>query len=138
MRRFRGNFYPTTRKARPQLSCLEVFWEIGLASRLRFPPWIGSAHIRHRAFVAFRLARDAHGRAEIHERLVEVEDMLVRYERFGDRPEVLAHRVRLRIAAANEHAEEDARDVGVEDSRALPEREAPNRSGGVSANPLER
>ncbi len=39
---------------------------------------------------------------------------------------------------ADEHAEQHARDVRVEDRRALAEREAPDRAGGVRADALER
>ena len=42
------------------------------------------------------------------------------------------------VPAADEHAEEHARDVRVEDRGALAEREAQDRAGGVRADPLER
>ena len=48
------------------------------------------------------------------------------------------HRVALRIALADEHAEQHARDVGVENGGALAEREAADRAGRVGADALER
>ncbi len=53
------------------------------------------------------------------------------------RPQLLPHRVRLGIAAPDEHAKQDARDVGVQDGGALTECEAPDRAGGVRADALE-
>ena len=86
----------------------------------------------------FGLARDADHRAEIHQRLVEVEDV-----RRGTSARTRAHRWRF-IAwlfgspVADEHAEQHARDVGVENRRALAEREAADRAGGVGADAFER
>ena len=99
---------------------------------------IRAAALRHRADQALRVARDADHRAEVHQRLVEVEDVPHRHERLRERPEVPLHRVALRIALADEHAEQHARDVGVENRRALAEREAADRAGGVGADALER
>src|SRR4051812_12343390 len=48
------------------------------------------------------------------------------------------HRVRLRLSAADEHAEQHAGHVGVENGGALPEREAHHRARGVLADPFER
>ena len=48
-----------------------------------------------------------------------------------------AHGVRLRIPAADEYPEQHPRDVSVENGRALPEREAQDRSRRVFANALE-
>jgi hypothetical protein len=62
----------------------------------------------------------------------------VRHERFGQRPQLLAHRVRLGIAAADEDAEEHTSDVGVQDRGALTEREAAYRARRIRADPLER
>ena len=45
--------------------------------------------------------------------------------------------MRLRIAAPDEDAKEDARDVGVEDRGAFAEREAADRAGGVLADAFE-
>ena len=87
---------------------------------------------------AFRLARAAMRRAEIHQRLVEVEHVPVRQHRRRHRPQVLLHRVALRIALADEDPEQHAGDVGVEDRGALAEREAADRAGGVFADALER
>ena len=47
------------------------------------------------------------------------------------------HRVALRIAVGDEDAKEHARDVGVEDRRALAERKAADRAGRVGADALE-
>ena len=49
-----------------------------------------------------------------------------------------AHGVRFGIAPADEDAEQDTRDVGVEDRRALTEGETEHRACRVRANPLER
>src|SRR5438046_9832119 len=57
------------------------FREDGLTSRRSFTPWERTAQARHWALVAFRLPRDADSRAEIHECLVEIEDVTVRNER---------------------------------------------------------
>ena len=62
----------------------------------------------------------------------------MRHERFRHRPEMALHRVALGIALADEHAEQHARDVGVENGRALAEREAADRAGRVGADALER
>ena len=87
---------------------------------------------------ALRLARAAVRGAEIHQRLVEVEHVLVRQHRRRQRPQPLLHRVTLRIALADEDAIQHARHVGVENGLALAEREAANRAGGVLADALER
>ena len=100
---------------------------------------IRAAALRHRADEALRLARDADHRAEIHQRLVEVEHVPDRARALRRR----AHRCRF-IAwlfgspVADEHPEQHARDVGVEDRGALAEREAADRAGGVGADALER
>src|SRR5206468_5108766 len=69
---------------------------------------------------------------------IEVEYVAHRDERFRDGPEVTFHRVALGIARADEHAKQHARDVRVEDRRALAKREAPDGPGGVFADSLER
>ena len=92
----------------------------------------------HRAEQALRLARRAERGAEIHQRLVEVEHVAVRQHRPRHVPERPLHRVRLRIAAADEDAKEHPRDVGVEDRGALAEREAQDGAGRVLADALER
>ena len=53
-------------------------------------------------------------------------------------PQASLHRVRACVAASDEHAKEDARDVGVEYRGALAEREAADRARGVLADALER
>src|SRR5437016_4546220 len=98
----------------------------------------GPAALRHRANEAFWIPRDADHRTEVHERLIEVEHVPRRHERFRDRPEVPLHRMALGIAGADEDAEENARDVGVENRGALAKRKAPDRAGGVRADALER
>ena len=92
----------------------------------------------HRARPHSGLARRAHRRPEIHQRLVEVEDVAVRQHR-ARRPPTGAACIAcaFAIAAADEHPEEHARDVGVDDRGALAEREAHDRAGGVGADALE-
>ena len=97
---------------------------------------VGAAVARHRTHQTLRFARDANHGAEVHERLVEVEDSALRNKCFRNPPEMSLHRVSLGIAIADEHAKQHPRDVGVEDGRALPEREAANGTGRVRADPL--
>src|SRR5947208_17020444 len=103
-----------------------------------FTPWIRTAQPLHWTDLALRLARDADGCAEVHQRLVEIEDVLPRDERLRDRPQVFLHRVRFRIASEHEHAKQDPRDVGIDNRGALAEREAADGAGCVRADALER
>src|SRR6476661_10502081 len=80
---------------------------------------ISRAARAHRTCRALRLARGAQRCAEVHQRLIEVEYVSHRQHRPGYIPEMLPHRVRFRIAAADEHAKENARDVRVENGGAL-------------------
>src|SRR4051812_11726412 len=72
---------------------------------------------------ALRLPRGAERRAEVHQRLVEVEHMADRQDGARDVPEVAPHRMRRRVPGADEDPEEHARDVRVEDRGALAEGE---------------
>ncbi len=92
----------------------------------------------HRAHQALGLARAADGRAEIHQRLIEIEDVAVGQDGPRDVPEVPFHGVAARVATTDEHAKEHARDVGVEDGGALAEREAHDSSGRVLTYSFER
>src|SRR5260221_5291632 len=96
------------------------------------------ASVLHRTDEALGLAGRAQGRAEVHQRLIEVEHVAMRQHRARHGPQVPLHRVRLRRAAADEDAEEDARDVGVENRRPLAESEAHDGARRVLADPLER
>src|SRR5215470_12543231 len=51
---------------------------------------------------------------------------------------MLLHRVALEVAVADEDAEQDARNVGVENRGALAKREAADRAGCIRADALER
>src|SRR3954466_5964879 len=104
-RRWGSGFYASTRIAATKLG-RRRFREWTIAKSCSFAPRKRTAEFRHRARVALRFARDADGCAEVHQRLVEVEDMLLpRHHGLRHRPQVLLHRVRLRVAAAHEHAE---------------------------------
>src|SRR5262245_49029078 len=101
--------------------------------------WIRRALGGHRTHQALRFARVADGRAEIHQRLVEVEDVTVGQHRARNLPEMLLGRTFLPVVAlADEAAGQDARDVGVENGGSLAECEAHDGSGGVRADALER
>src|SRR5262245_35868509 len=121
---------------RAQQRC--VFGQNALSLALGFTPWKRAAQARHGTRLAFRPASHAHRGAEVHQRLVEIENVLARDERFRHRPQVFLHRVSLRIAASHEHPKPYARDVGVENRRTLAKGEAPDRPGRVRADALER
>ena len=92
----------------------------------------------HRTEEALWLACSTERRAEVHERLIEIEDVLARDERLRECPQLAGHGVALRIAFADEDTEQDASHIRVENRRALAEREAANRPHRVPAEPLER
>src|SRR5688572_29935180 len=79
-----------------------------------------------RAFTTSRFPRGAECRAEIHQCLIEVEDVADR--QYGPRhvPQVPFHAVRLGIPLAHEDTKEHTRHVGVENGLALTERKAEN------------
>ena len=123
------------------LNCTDVGQKCvrGSAFRSRVPSqlWIGAAEARHRAGFAFGFPRDTNRRAEIHQCLVEIEDVFSRNERRGQRPQMTLHRVRLHVALDDEDPVEDPSHVGIEDRGALAEGEAANCPGGVGADALE-
>jgi hypothetical protein len=84
------------------------------------------------------MASDAHHGAEIHQRLVEVEDVAGGDECLRQNPQVFLHRMALRVALRHENPEQHARDVGVENGCALPEREAADGPCGIGADAFER
>src|SRR5918993_2267165 len=92
----------------------------------------------HRADAALRLARRAERRAEIHQRLVEVEHVPHRQHSARHRPEMTPHGVRFGVTVTDEDAEQYAGDVRVENRFSLTERETQHRAGGVLPDPLER
>src|SRR5260221_8679634 len=96
------------------------------------------ASVLHRTDEALGLAGRAQGRAEVHQRLIEVEHVAMRQHRARHGPRVPFHRVALGRAGADEEAEEAARDVGVEIRRPLAEGEAHDGARRVLADPLER
>src|SRR5262245_43556747 len=83
-------------------------------------------------------ASGAEGGAEIHQRLVEVENVTMGQDGAGYGPKLLVHRVAARAAFRDEHPEKYACDVGVEDGRTLAEREAHHRGGRIGADAFER
>jgi hypothetical protein len=83
-----------------------------------------------------RGARGADRRAEVHQGLVEIEDVRSRQHGLRHAPEVLHHRVRLRLPRAT-NTRNNTRDVGVEDGGAFAKREAPDGADGVASQSLE-
>lgn len=96
---------------------------------------IRRARLRERAGEAARLRRRAHGRTELHQALVE----LARRAPCGQgshqlgrlRPRRLLPGGRLDVVLDREHAGEHARDVSVDQRRALAVRDRGDRTGGV-------
>ena len=67
-----------------------------LAGRVRNGKRAGSSSPSGRRDI--RIARDAHRRAEVHQRLIEVEDVTLRHQRLGQRPTDAASSRGFRIA----------------------------------------
>src|SRR6187431_3342364 len=92
----------------------------------------------HRARRTARRSCAADGGSEVHERLVEIVDVAMWQDRPRQRPQVLLARVTFVALYADEHTRQHARNIRVEDRRALAEGEAHDRTGRVRADALER
>ena len=98
----------------------------------------GAAGAGERAGEAARRARRAHGRAELHQALVEIARRGAGGQRLddraGERPDRALAARRLDVLLDGEHAREHARDVAVDQRRALAVRDRRDRAGGVRAD----
>ena len=97
---------------------------------------VGRAIAAHRTNQTFRVARRAQRGPEVHQGLIEVEDVPVGKHGAGNVPQMPPHRMALGVAAADEHPEEHASDVGVENRGALAKGEAQDRACQYSPIPL--
>jgi hypothetical protein len=98
----------------------------------------GAATLAHRTDLAAGVPRHAHHGAEVHQRLVEIEDMPHRHQRLRQPPQVLFHLMSLGIAAVDEDAEEHPRNIRIEDGGTFAEGKAADGTGRIRADPLER
>ena len=76
-------------------------------------------------------------RAEIHQRLIEIEHLLTRQQTRGQVPEPSFRGMAAWVTPTDEDPKQDTGHVGVDDRCALAEREALNRADGVVAQALE-
>lgn len=104
--------------------------QLGLPARAR-----RHAVLRDRTYQAARLARGAHGRAELHQALVEIARRRVVRQRghqlAGVTPQRLQPGGRLDVLGQGEHAPEHPGDVAIDERGALAERDRRDRPGGV-------
>ncbi len=98
----------------------------------------GDAVRGERTDEAARIGRRAQGRAELHEALVEIAGCGAVGERSHEvaraRPQGFRARGRLDVVGDAEHARQHARDIAVDEGRALAERDARDRARGVGTD----
>lgn len=92
------------------------------------------AEITKRAGIAARLPGRTHGRAEFHQRLIEVAAVAGGQSLEGQVPKAIIDARRTRIVSNGHHAQQHALDVAVEQGRSLIERDGGDRSRGIAAN----